>query len=466
MVDLGRDPIHPSPLHRQPSKVRYAVMAFLCVLSFLTYFDRQGITQVQASVQRELTISDAQMGIIFGAFWFAYAVFEIPSGFLADRFGARGTLTRIVIAWSLFTALSGSAVGFWSLLACRFLFGMGEAGAYPSMARIQATWLAPRTRARAGGTLWLFARWGAAFAPLIFARIIAGYESAAVRKLVAGTFLAHVSGWRVGFWISGVLGVIWVLAFWPFFRDNPADKPSVNAAELEFIRAGRAPGEIPSSTHRAPREIWAALFSCRSLWAMGILYLCVSFGWSFAVSWLPRYMKDQHHVEYQKSAWTSGLPLLFGGLACVLGGICSDYLVKRTGRKRLFRALFPICGTLTAATAMLCLRFAHSADQATALLCVAFFALDIGQGPNWASIVDIGGRYAGTALGLINMIGNIGNTVQPVIGQWIFNHRGHNALFATYATAFIIAAGMWFFIDPTRRFYPEPAREPDAKPVA
>src|SRR5437762_1803911 len=163
------------PAH--PSRERYGVMAFLCVLSFLTYFDRQGITQVQGSIQRDLGVSDTQMGMIFAACWFAYAVFEIPSGFLADRFGARGTLTRIVLAWSLFTALSGSAIGFWSLLTLRFLFGMGEAGAYPGMARIQAAWLAPRTRARAGGTLWLFARWGAAFAPLMFTQLILFYDS-------------------------------------------------------------------------------------------------------------------------------------------------------------------------------------------------------------------------------------------------------------------------------------------------
>jgi ACS family glucarate transporter-like MFS transporter len=439
-------------------------MAFLCVLSFLTYFDRQGITQVQGSIQRDLGVSDTQMGMIFAAFWFAYAVFEIPSGFLADRFGARGTLTRIVLAWSLFTALSGSAIGFWSLLTLRFLFGMGEAGAYPSMARIQAAWLPPRTRARAGGMLWLCARWGAAFAPLIFAKIILIRDSAPVRSAIGGTFLGQLAGWRFGFWVSGLLGVAWVLLFWPFFRDNPADKRSVNAAELDLIRAGRSPGEIPS-THRVPREIWRALFASPMLWAMGILYLCVSFGWSFSVSWLPRYMKDQHHVEYQKSAWSSGLPLFFGGLACLLGGMASDYLVKRTGRKRLFRAVFPVCGTLTAAAAMVSLRFVHSADQATAVLCIAFFALDIGQGANWASIVDIGGRYAGTALGLINMVGNMGNTVQPIVAPYIFNHLSYNALFLTYAASFIIAASMWLFIDPNRRFYQEPLPDPGALPA-
>src|SRR5688572_23692628 len=125
----------------RPTRTRYWVMAFLGVLAFLTYFDRICITRAQADIKADLGISDAQMGLIMGAFWFAYAIFELPAGWMGDRYGARGTLTRIVLAWSLFTALSGSAWGFLSLLTMRFLFGVGEAGAFPNMARIQSRWL-------------------------------------------------------------------------------------------------------------------------------------------------------------------------------------------------------------------------------------------------------------------------------------------------------------------------------------
>ena len=180
-TDRVSPPILPSafsPLpSSSPSHARYAVMAFLCVLSFLTYFDRVCIVRAQGDIQRDLHLSDTQFGLVLGAFWFAYALFEIPGGFLGDRYGARGTLTRIVLAWSLFTALSGSAVGFFSLFAYRFLFGVGEAGAYPNMARVQGAWLPVRSRARAGGLLWLCARWGGAFSPVIFGAMLRTFGS-------------------------------------------------------------------------------------------------------------------------------------------------------------------------------------------------------------------------------------------------------------------------------------------------
>ena len=126
------------------------------MLSFLTYYDRQCIVRAQESIQESLAMTDQQMGLVFGAFWLAYALFEIPGGWMGDRLGARFTLTRIVLAWSLFTALTGAATGFYSLLVYRFLFGVGEAGAYPNMAHVQSRWLPKVERARAGGILWFW----------------------------------------------------------------------------------------------------------------------------------------------------------------------------------------------------------------------------------------------------------------------------------------------------------------------
>jgi MFS family permease len=440
------------PIH--PSRTRFRVMAFLCVLSFLTYFDRVCIVRAQGDIQRDLHLSDGQFGLILGAFWLAYALFEIPSGFLGDRYGARGTLTRIVLAWSLFTALSGSATGFVSLLTFRFLFGAGEAGAYPNMARIQGAWLPERSRARAGGLLWLCARWGGAFSPILFGMMLRAFGSEPFRRAVAGTFLEHVATWRLGFFTSGLLGAVWVACFWPWFRDNPADKRSVNPAELEVISAGRT--STPPTAHDRAPGLFLALFTSPSLWAIAGLYICASFGWSFFVSWMPRFLKDVHGVTFAKSEWMSALPLFFGGIACLVGGVLSDALVRRISNKRLARAIFPVSGYLVAAVAMISIRFVHSPQAATVLLCVAAGAFDFGQGANWASIVDIGGRYAGTATGFINMVGNLGNSAQPVIGAWIFNHLGWNALFMVYAAAFCAAASMWLFINPNRRFYPEP----------
>ena len=443
----------------RPTHVRYRVMGFLCALSFLTYFDRVCIVRAQGDIQRDLLLTDAQMGWVMGAFWLAYGLFEIPVGWWGDRFGARRTLTRIVLAWSLFTALSGTATGFLSLLAFRFLFGVGEAGAYPNMARIQSRWLPPRARGRAGGLLWLMARWGGAFSPVIFGQMLRAFDAPPFREFLSATpglhYLAGVASWRMGFVVSGLLGLVWVVLFYPWFRDEPAEKRGVNAAELKLIRSGRDPAEQAAAAHATPPGFLAGLFSSPSLWALALLYLCGSFGWSFFVSWMPRFLKDVHGLSFQKSEWMNVAPLFFGGLSCLLGGTLSDWVVKRTGWRRLGRAIFPVAGCLTAASAMLMLRVVNSPNHAVVLMCVAAAAFDFGQGANWASIVDIGGRYAGSATGFINMVGNMGNFIQPVLGAWIFNSFGWPALFAAYAGAYLVAGTMWLVIDPRRRFYEE-----------
>lgn len=443
------------PTVERPTHRRYVVMAFLCALSFLTYFDRVCITRAQEDIQKDLHISDDQMGLIFGAFWLAYSLFDPLAGWMGDRYGARLALLRVVLFWSLFTVLSGAATGFLSLLVYRFLFGVGEAGAYPNMARIQERWLPASARARAGGLLWLFARFGGAFSPLLFGALLTVFDSAAFQRLSSSLGLpSAVPGWRIGFWVAGLAGAAWCLAFIPWFRNDPAERRSVNAAELRLIRKGR--GHDPQS-HTMPSDLWRSLLSCRSLWALGLLYFCGSFGWSFFVSWLPRYLKEAHGVAFEKSEVISGLPLFCGGITCLVGGVVCDALVRRTGRKRLSRAVLPVCGYLTAAASIWALRYAETTAEATVLMCLAAGAYDFGQGANWATIVDIGGRYAGIATGLVNLVGNMGNAFSPYVAPKIFNPAGGgwDTLLTCYACAYLAAASMWFFIDPTRTFYRE-----------
>lgn len=436
------------------TRVRLQVMALLCGLSFLTYYDRQCIVRAQEGIQQSLALGDEQMGLVFGAFWLAYALFEVPGGWMGERFGARATLTRIVMAWSVFTALTGAATGFLSLLTYRFLFGAGEAGAYPNMAHIQSRWLPQSERARAGGVLWLTARWGAAFAPLLFGTLARGIESwqATVGEGSALQTIASLPSWRIGFFISGILGIIWCLVYFPWFRNDPAEKSSVGAAELQHIESGRGPIEHGKS---ADAGVWRSLFTAPGLWAMAVYYICGNFGWSFFVSWMPRYMKEVHGVAFEQSEWSSAWPLVCGGIACLVGGVLSDALVARTGWRRLGRAVFPLSGCFVAAAAMLALPHVGSQRDAIILMCVVAAAYDFGQAANWASIVDMGGRHAGIALGLINMVGNLGNSIQPYVGARVFNSFGWTTLFSVYAVAFLLAMTMWMIIDPKRRFYEE-----------
>ncbi len=433
------------------TRVRYVVMAFLLALSFLTYFDRVCIVRVQREIQSELHLSDVEMGWVFAAFWLAYATFEIPAGWLGDRYGSRLALTRVVLAWSLFTVLTGCATGLASLLAYRFLFGAGEAGAYPNMARVQSAWLPPAARGRAGGLLWLAARWGGAFSPFLFfglIRLVGTYDSS--REMHVVSWLGGLSAWRFAFALAGLMGLAWCLAFTPWFRNRPADHPAVNDAELAAIQVGRT-DEIEGHG-RVPSDVWSALVRSPGLWALMLLYVFGSFGWSFFVSWLPRFLLDVHHMKFDASESVWKQPLLYGGASCLLGGMLSDWLVRRTGRKRLARAVFPVVGCTIAAAAIYAVRFVNDANTAVALMCLAGAAYDFGQAANWASIVDIGGRYAGVATGLINL-GNLGNVIQPQVGAWIFNRYDWNTLFTVLACSFLLAASMWLFIDPRRTFY-------------
>ena len=442
----------------RPTHVRYVVMGFLCVLSFLTYFDRFSIMRVQGDVQRDLGISVARMGWIFSVFWLAYALFEMPGGWLGDRFGARKTLTRIVLAWSVFTGLTGAAVGFRSLFTWRFLFGVGEAGAYPNIARVQSRWLSPRSQGMASGMLWLVARWGGALAPLLFGCLLRWVDSHGFRSFVthlpAVHEAAHLAAWRLGFWICGIAGILWAALFYPWFRDDPARMRAVNAAELELIRGG-AP-EVPAARGKPAPDgrVWKRLFSSPSLWALSMVYVFGSFGWSFFASWMPRFLLERHHVDYEHSEWMSALPMICGGLACLAGGWMSDVIIRMTGSPWIGRAIFPMVGRSISALSVLAVTRAHTPAQAVVLMCVTLATYDLGQGANWAAIIDIGGKYSGTAAGFINMVGNLGgNVVQPIVAPLIFTHFGWGTMFAVYAGTYAMSAVMWLFVQPGKKFY-------------
>jgi MFS family permease len=441
---------------RRPTRVRYIVLAFLCVLAFLTYFDRVCIASAQDDIKADLHLTGQQMGYILGGFWFTYALFEIPGGWMGDRFGSRKTLSRIVLAWSFFTALSGSAMGFASLFTCRLLFGAGEAGAFPNMARVQSRWFPRSAQGRIGGLLWMVSRWGGALSYLLFPSLIVALNSKPARHFLASIPLldhfAAAPAWRMAFWVCGLVGIVWVLLFFTWFRDDPAQKPGVNPAELALITADRR--ETVHAHERLDARTWRALFSSRHLWGIALAYMCGSFGWSFFVSWMKPYLAETHHPTPALQNWLNTLPLLVGGATCIVGGLLTDALLKRTGRPRFSRALFPACGFAIAAISMACIPFAPTAGTAVALMCLGSFGNDLGQAGEWASVISIGGRYAGTAFGFINMIANIvGNTLQPVIGDHIKSHYGWPPLFAVYGAVFLTASILWLFINPTKRFY-------------
>src|SRR5262245_33660728 len=258
----------------RPSQARYSVLTFLCGLCFVLLLDRVCIGKEAAHITAELGLTDSQMGIVFGAFTLAYGLFEVPTGRWGDRYGSRGVLTRIVLWWSAFTALTGCVWqfsldsgyrafgvpllfnGFALLLLVRFLFGAGEAGALPNAARIVARWFPPGKRGPAQGLLNTSALVGGAVAPIAAAYIIDGY------------------GWRWAFFVFGGLGVIWAAAFYSWFRDDPGQHPAVNEAERQLLTDENTAGP---GGHAHPRVPWGAVLRSANVWLLGGVISCSAF---------------------------------------------------------------------------------------------------------------------------------------------------------------------------------------------
>jgi MFS family permease len=435
----------------RPTLVRYKVLAWASALSMITYVDRVCIKRVGADMRSALDLSTQEFGWVFSAFGLAYSLFEVPSGWLGDRFGPRRVLCRIVLCWSLFTALTGLvwkfsldsgyviAIGWWGneiplvfnslmlLVIIRFLFGAGEAGAYPNIARALRNWFPYRRRGLAQGCLWMCGRWGGAIAPALVSVFALGF------------------GWRGAFVAFGVLGMLWVIAFAYFFRDSPAEHPGVNDAERAVIL-----GEARESAAPPPLS-WKAMLKSPTLWCLSLMYFCSNAGWCFFITWDEEYYKNVLHLDGTALSVASGAPLFFGGIACLLGGLGTDRMVRILGR-RWGRTLQ---GLVSYALGGLFFVFALAAQEpwiAVLCLCTASFLKDFAMAVSWSTCIDIGHRYSGTVAGFMNSIGNMGTAVSPPIVEALVRGDGGQWRWALAYSAcmFFTASVGWAFINPRK----------------
>ena len=409
----------------RPTRQRYWVVVFAIALAVITYIDRVCISTAAPFIRRDLGLSVVQMGWAFTAFGWAYALFEIPTGYLGDRMGPRRVLLRIVLWWSFFTAATGWAWNLTSLAVTRFLFGAGEAGCFPNLTKAFTTWLPERERERAQGAMWLSARWGGAFTPPLVAYVI-------------GVF-----GWRHAFEGFGVLGVIWASVFFLWYRDNPLDNPRLNAAEREMVlqssKLASGHGDVP----------WAKFLRSRQVWMLCLQYFAASYGWYFYITWLPTYLREARHLEIASSALLGILPLFMGGL----GNPASAFLIGRLS------VVFQ--DVARARRTMACLGFAGAAgflllsttmpDPLYAMLAIgmASFCNDLAMPATWAAVMDVGGKYAGTLAGTMNMWGNIGGALCPLAIGYMLSWTGSWPLtFYVSAAVYLTGVVFWALLDP------------------
>jgi len=460
------------PSLEAPTRVRYGVLAFASSLSMITYLDRVCMGTVAPTIKAEFALTDEQLGLLFTAFALAYALFEVPSGWLGDVFGPRKTLIRIVLWWSVFTSLTGCIWkftldsgyriplphwlagdggeipllinGFLLLLLVRFLFGMGEAGAYPNIARSFHNWFPFSERGFAQGAVWMAGRFAGGMTPLVV------------------TCLLMVVHWRHTFWIFGSLGLAWCFFFWRWFCDRPEHKATVNRAELELIR-----GEEGAAEPAHAGVPWLKLLTNINLWLLCVMYFCGAYGWYFNITWLPKYLDDHYGVSAASSgSWMfslqAGAPLLLGSLACLVGGLLTDAFIRRTGNRKWGRRIFGILGHGICAICYFLSMYATSAGVFVLAIALAAFWNDLTMGSAWASCLDIGGKYSGIVAGCMNTIGNLGGAAAGYItGKILVNYgaeRGWRVNFFMFGAVYIVAVLCWLGFDSTKPVIVEPVR--------
>lgn len=448
-----------------PSRFRYVVLALLCLLAMITYMDRAANGSAKKAIMADLGVGEEDFFWVLIAFQLAYALFEIPSGWLGDTRGPRSTLLRVVVWWSAFVALTGFVgtshlfglyLGFTSLIVIQFLFGVGEAGAFPNIAKALYNWFPAADRGFAKSVVWMCARFMGGLTPLLWVSL-------------TDSELGDLY-WREAMWLFAAVAAVWCVAFYFVFTNLPREHARVNGAERAEIDAGRYqnPGPV-----RVP---WGKLARSRNLWAICGMYVVTNYCWYFLMYFLPRAMQDEFKTYTDTAngrllvALLAGCPLLIGMFGCLLGGTLSDRYIRRTGDRKWGRRMFGMIGYAGAGLCYFAAAGVKLADPDNLWLFAGFLILmgfcnDLIMGPAWAVCQDVGRDYAATVSGAMNMFGNLVGAVSTLLVTGLIMKRypgtdGILICFTMYGVVYFLGVGLWLLIDPTKPI------EADAPPAA
>ncbi|MCU1337967.1 MAG: transporter permease [Bryobacterales bacterium] len=411
----------------RPTHVRYVVLGLTVIAYMITYMDRQILATARPVIMKDLGITLATMGWVTFGFRMAYALFQIPGGWLGDTIGARRALAIVVTWWSAFTALTALAWSATSMIVIQVFFGLGEAGAFPIATRSLSRWMRPTERGFAQGITHAGSRLGGAITPPIVALAIMPFF-----------------GWRAAFYAFGVLGVVWATVWFFYYRDTPEKHGGVNAAERELIAGGiqrKVSGPVP----------WRKILSHGNLWVLAVMYFFYNYNLNVYQDWFPIYLQESRGMTLKQMGFYASLPLLAGVVGDLGGGWFSDIVLRRTGNVNLARRWVAIAGFLLSAAATVPAVLTHDPKISVACYCVAFFGLEWTVGISWAVPLDIGGDYAGSVSAVMNMLGNVGGAVAAAVVTYTAAHYGWNVPFLMTAGLCLIAAALYLKIDATRR---------------
>lgn len=548
----------------QPSRVRYAVLGVTFAMAFLLYLHRFCMSYAQRYIREDLQLSNDDLSLCFSAFFLSYALAQVPSGWMSDRYGARVMLSLYILVWSFFTAMMGWTMGLASLLVVRLATGLAQAGAYPTAAGLIARWVPDSSRGAASAFVAWGGRLGSGLAPILTTMLIAVFvplstppqlteraildepmlrrqlmessqlstdddvvdgrpetqrglraviaeqvppdapslvdglntliesgsslvsgdlpgvamerearnllrrstslEPAEVRRLnrllIESAFpetigKLYVRGWREVMWTYGAGGLLVAALFWLVFRNRPDEHPACNTAEIALIQQGR-----PQSANRPVEKLekppLRAIMTSRSLWLMCISQWGSNVGWVFLVTWLPRFLLEEHAVPLLERGWMCAIPLWVGWCGMLLGGRATDSAVQRFGLRR--GRIMPLAaGKFMAMGAYLLCLLHPSPWTLTAVFGLVAFSSDLGSASSWAYKQDVGGRHIGSVLGWANMWGNLGATASPILLNEIIGTYGWDAAFLTCAAAYLLSGLAALGVDASIPIIPDAA---------
>jgi MFS family permease len=412
------------------------VLGLLCLMYLITYVDRVNVSTAAPVFQKELGLSNLQVGLVFSMFAYPYLAFQVFGGWLGDKFGARRTLVACGIIWAGATIATGLVGGLTTLLIARFFLGFGEGATFPTATRAMSNWTAPSQRGFAQGITHSFSRLGNTITPPVVAWLILAVS------------------WRFSFVMIGLVSLVWVLVWAYYFRDNPREHRGITQAEIDRLPpyvARREQATIP----------WGPLF--RRMLPVTIVYFC--YGWTLwlFLSWLPSFFLHSYNMNLKHSAIFAAGVFFAGVVGDTAGGLISDWLVRRTRNLRLARCHMVMVSMLLALGSLLPVLFVHDALVAAVALSFGFFFTELTIGPMWAIPMDIAPRFSGTASGIMNMGSAGAAIVSPVIGGWIIDATGEwNLPFAGSIGLLVAGALLTMTMHPER---PLQAAEKLSKPA-
>lgn len=409
-------------------KKRTWILVMLIFLGVVTFLDRINITVAGSAIMKDLNLTPDQWGWILSAFILSYGLMQIPMGAMGDKRGHRSTLALIVLWWSAFTAFTGMAGGFVSLILIRFMFGIGEAGSSPCSTGVISRWFPKKEVGKAQGFIWAASRMGGALTPFIVLPVI--------------TYL----GWRAAFYILGAVGVIWSIVWYLFYRNQPKEMRGITQAEIDEAPVSQM--ETSSAKVSIP---WKSLLSSKQFWLILSMYFFYAFGSWFFFSWFPTFMELGRGFEKDQLTYAIAVPFVMSMIGNISGGYLTDKLSAKYGLK-VGRKALGSSSLIISAVFMFLAAFIPGKMQVFIFLSLAFGIIDLMLPSAWALCIDLGKKYSGAVSGAMNTAGNLGGFVCSLIFGYVVSATGnYNLPLYIIAGMLVISAVIFMFIDPTKQ---------------